>query len=299
MGLKTSPMMRQRVGHIVGPEAGPIMGRRTGHTRKRSGRQMEQVLMGMVVCLSFLTGSCIFSFLNVVVYRVPKKISFLTGRSMCPACGHPLTFFDMIPVAGWFLLRGKCRYCGAGVSFRYPLVEALGGGAALLCLRDGFTIQAALEFGFFCILTVTALVDLDTMEIPNGFVMGAALLGLLAIILDGGSATLFERLVGMVCVSLPMLALAMIIPGAFGGGDIKLMAACGLFLGWKVTLLSFFFAVLGGGAYGIWLLLTKKKKGGDHFAFGPFLCVGMLVGRVWGMSILAWYLGLFGLQPLV
>lgn len=255
---------------------------------------MEQVIYLLFGLWAFLAGASIFSFLNVVIYRTPRGISFVKGRSFCPGCGHELSFLDMIPVAGWFLLKGRCRYCKAKVSFRYPAVETLGGILALVCLREGIRAEAFLEFCFFALLTAVALVDWDTMEIPNGFVAFLGVLGLLSIFLEK-EPSLGARLLGMVCVSLPMGIVTGVIPGAFGGGDIKLMAACGLFLGWKKTLLSFFFAVLGGGGYGIWLLLTKKKKGGDHFAFGPFLCAGMLLAQVWGEEILAWYLGLFGL----
>lgn len=89
----------------------------------------------------FILGSCIFSFLNVVIYRLPRKLNFVTGRSMCTSCGHTLGFFDMIPVIGWVFLRGKCRYCKERVSARYPAVELLGGMLGVLCLYQyGITV---------------------------------------------------------------------------------------------------------------------------------------------------------------
>ena len=101
---------------------------------------------------------------------------------------------------------------------------------------------------------------------------------------------LASRIIGFFSASVPMLLLALAIPGAFGGGDIKLMAACGAFLGWKRNLLALFFAVLGGGVWGIWLLLKKKATRTDAFAFGPFLCTGMAISLFWGERLLLWYL---------
>lgn len=239
----------------------------------------------------FFTGIAIFSFLNVVIYRVPCKLSFVSGRSMCPNCKKQLKAIDMFPVLNWIFLRGKCRFCKAPISLRYPAVELLGGAAAVVtALCYGWTFQSILIFTFLCILTVTAFVDYDTMEIPNGFVIAALLTGVAAVFLFPETG-LFSRLIGFFCVSLPLLLITLAIPGAFGGGDIKLMAACGFFLGWKLTLFAFFVAVLGGGAYGVWLLATKKKGRKEHFAFGPFLCAGMAAAVFIGNPVIDWYAG--------
>ena len=241
----------------------------------------------------FRAGAGVFSFLNVVIYRLPKKISFVTGRSHCPSCDATLRWFDMVPVFNWFYLRGKCRDCGARISPRYPAVEALGGVLALLCMHYfGEGAEAIAAFAFLAVLTVVAFIDADTMEIPNGLVIGILILAILAGACALGPAWK-DRLIGLVCVSVPMLLLTLAIPGAFGGGDIKLMAAAGLFLGWKLCLVSMFLAVVAGGLYGIYLLAARKKGKEEHFAFGPFLCVGMAVALFWGERLLDWYLGLF------
>lgn len=241
----------------------------------------------------FILGSCIFSFLNVVIYRLPRKLNFITGRSMCTSCGHTLGFFDMIPVIGWVFLRGKCRYCKERVSARYPAVELLGGMLGVLCLYQyGITVRAAIAFVFLCILTVVSFVDADTMEIPFSLVLSAAFVGILSCLFFP-EIPLLERLFGVICVSLPLFLLTVAVPGAFGGGDIKLTAACGIFLGWKFNMLSLFLAVMGGGAYGFWLLATKKKGKKDHFAFGPFLCAGMAAAMFVGEGLMDWYLGFF------
>ena len=246
----------------------------------------------IIICfIIFFIGASIFSFLNVVIYRIPNHLSFITGRSRCPNCKKQLKAIDMFPVLNWIFLRGKCRFCKAPISLRYPAVELLGGAAAVITvLNYGWTLQSVLIFTFLCILTVTAFVDYDTMEIPNGFVIAALLSGVAAVFLFPETG-LFSRLIGFFCVSLPLFLITLAIPGAFGGGDIKLMAVCGFFLGWKLTLFAFFFAVLGGGAYGAWLLITKKKGRKEHFAFGPFLCAGMAAAVFIGSPIIDWYTG--------
>lgn len=254
---------------------------------------MEFRMTGIVMILIFILGSCIFSFLNVVIYRLPRKMDFITGRSMCLSCGHVLGAFDMIPVLGWVILRGKCRYCGRKVSMRYPAVELLGGVLGVCCLHHyGMNQGAIVSFAFLCVLTVVSFVDLDTMEIPFSFVLAAGVVGILSCLFFP-EISIFERGIGMVCVSLPLYLLTIPVPGAFGGGDIRLTAACGIFLGWKLNLLALFLAVMGGGIYGMWLLATKRKGKKDHFAFGPFLCVGMATAMFAGENILNWYLGFF------
>ena len=130
-----------------------------------------------------------FSFLNVVIYRVPRKISFVGGRSFCPDCGHGLGAPDMFPVLSYLFLRGRCRYCKSHISLRYPIVEILGGLASLLCMAVYIDWEGNLWMGFLrfltafallAVLTVVAFVDWDTMEIPNGFVLAAAVCGLVS-----------------------------------------------------------------------------------------------------------------------
>lgn len=250
------------------------------------------VLMIIVYALIFFFGASVFSFLNVVIYRVPRKESFVSGRSHCPACGHTLNYLDMVPVLGWIFLRGRCRYCGARISPRYVLVELLGGFCAVLCtVQFGWNLRALLAFVFFAILTAVAFVDLDTMEIPDGFVI-ALLVPAVPAFFIFPEINWISRLIGFFSVSVILLIITLIVPGAFGGGDIKLMAVCGLFLGWQLTLTAFFLAVLTGGFYGIILLISRKKGRKDHFAFGPFLCLGMVIGFLWGERLLSSYLGL-------
>lgn len=137
---------------------------------------------------------------------------------------------------------------------------------------------------FFTLLAVIAWIDARTRKIPNGMVLAVLAVGIVSVFtVDGPGAA--SRIAGMFVISLPLFAITLAAPDAFGGGDIKLMAAGGLFLGIRLTLLSFVIAVLGGGLYSIFLLFLKKKKGKAQFAFGPFLCAGMTLGYFFGDAI--------------
>ena len=198
-----------------------------------------------------------------------------------------------MPVFSWLFLKGKCRYCGEPISLRYCVVELLAGVLAAACaLVFGLTWAALTAFFACCILLAVALIDADTQEIPDGLVIALAVVAVAAVWSIPGR-TIVDRLIGMACVSVPMLLIDLLIPTSFGGGDVKLMAAGGFLLGWKGTLLAMFIALIGGGGYGIWLLSRKKAGRRDHFAFGPFLAAGIAVALFFGDAILGWYMGMF------
>lgn len=249
----------------------------------------------------FFMGATVFSFINVLIYRVPRKMPFGMERSICPTCGSVLKPYDLVPVLSFMVLGGKCRNCKSKISWRYPLIELLGGILAILCFWNEnllfvdmkmFFVQGTLHFLLLAMLTAIAFVDIDTMEIPNGFNIAIFVLGVISIFVFP-ELTILQRVIGIFSVSVPMIIISLLVPGAFGGGDIKMMAAIGLFLGWKLCLLSWFLAILVGGIYGIYLLAAKKKGKKDHFAFGPFLCVGCMVALFWGEQILNWYFASF------
>ena len=259
-----------------------------------------EILLGFI---RFMLGAALFSFMNVVAWRMPRGMNFVTGRSICPQCGHELGAVDLVPVFSWLFLRGRCRRCGAAIPVRYLLVELLGGALALGCTwryGEAFTLAgglfgmswAALAALIACgILLALALIDQNCQLLPDGLNAALALCGLALLALQPD--TWAERLIGLFCVSVPMLLLCLVIPGAFGGGDIKLMAAAGLLLGWRLTLLAMFFAILGGGLYGAYLLVKKLADRKDHFAFGPFLCTGIVLAMLAGEPVLQWYLRFF------
>ena len=162
-------------------------------------------------------------------------------------------------------------------------------GTALSLTQGLFGMSwAALTALAVCgILLSVALIDAETQLIPDRLNLALAVCGVVGTLLS--PAGWLPHLIGAFCVSVPMLLLCLVIDGAFGGGDIKLMAAAGLFLGWQNTLLAMFLGILGGGLYGIWLLAAKRADKKDHFAFGPFLCAGIVIAMLFGEPILQWY----------
>lgn len=250
------------------------------------------IIIGFII---FMAGASVFSFINVVAWRIPEKMDFIKGRSQCPKCGHTLKAADLIPVLSYIGLGGRCRYCRAPIKPRYLAVELLGGALALFCgwFYLNAPAKAVSAFAFLTVLTGICLIDMATMEIPDGFVIALCLVGLLSIFCYPEIGIL-SRAIGFVAVSVPLLIITLIIPNAFGGGDIKMMAACGIFLGVKLNLLALFFAVITGGIYGIWLLASKKADRKTQFAFGPFLAFGAALSLFAGDVLFNWYTGLLG-----
>lgn len=252
------------------------------------------VLVNIVFCVyAFVLGAVIGSFLNVVIYRVPREISFAKGRSFCPDCGSQIKGCHNIPIFSYLWLRGKCADCGGKISPRYPLIELFTGIMAVLVLWIfGITFQWLVVFSAGAILICITMIDFDTMTIPNGLVIAMMVPALLAFFFFP-QVGILSRFIGMCIISLPMLALTLFIPDAFGGGDIKLMAVAGFMLGWQNTLLATFIGLLIGGAVAVYLLAQKTKD--KHMAFGPYLCLGIMTALLFGDIIINWYLGLFGL----
>ena len=243
----------------------------------------------------FVCGCCIGSFLNVLAYRIPRRINIAKGRSFCPACGHTLAARDLVPLASWLCLRGRCRYCGARIARRYPLVELIGGLLAVEGpLVFGWTLSALISFLAGCLLLTISLIDADTQEMPDSLTLALALVAAASAILTK-DVPILSRVIGLFCVSVPMVLLNLVKPTSFGGGDVKLTAAAGFLLGWQNMLVAAFLALLSGGGYGVWLLLKKRKRGQDHFAFGPFLGAGIYLSLLFGGELLSAYLNLFGI----
>lgn len=254
---------------------------------------MLDVYMFILYLFSFIFGICIGSFLNVVIYRVPKEISVAKGRSFCPFCKEQIKFYDNIPLFSWMFLRGKCRKCKSPISIRYPIVELLGGITAVLCsYRFGlFTLKTLVAFCATAILISVAYIDHDTMTIPNGLNI-ALIFPSIAAIFVFKEVDILERVIGFFCVSLLLLIITLLINGAFGGGDIKLMAVAGFMLGYKNILVAFMIGIIITGFYAIIKVVLKKVSKKDHMAFGPGLCIGIFTAMLYGNQILDWYLNL-------
>jgi leader peptidase (prepilin peptidase)/N-methyltransferase len=245
--------------------------------------------------LIILLGLVIGSFLNVCIYRIPLNRTDVKGRSLCPACGNVIPWYLNIPVFSYIFLRGRCKSCGAPISFRYPLVEILN---ALLTygafLRFGFTVPALLAAAFFAILIVVSFIDLDHQIIPDGLAVCILILGVFnffyGTFVFGESWTVY--VFGIFAASLPLYLLGLLFPDSLGGGDVKLMAAAGLFLGWKLILLALLLGDFIALIYVLALFVQRKFRRETPIPFGPFLSVGMICSLLFGDQLIGLYLGL-------
>jgi len=253
------------------------------------------IAFAVIYAFAFLFGICIGSFLNVLIYRVPLGINVAKGRSFCPQCHNTLTARDLVPLVSFGLLGGHCRFCGAKISWRYPLVEALGGMLGLLSVAFWFVSwQALLVFAVTCVLLTISFIDWDTQEIPD--VLNIVLMGLaITAIFVFRDVSLLSRVIGFFEIPVLMIVVNLIKKGSFGGGDIKMCAAAGFLLGWQNMLVAAFIGIITGGIYGVYLLASRKKSRKEHFAFGPFLAVGITVSLYMGSLIWQAYLGLFSI----
>lgn len=251
----------------------------------------------------FLLGAMIGSFLNVVVYRLPAGLSLLFPASRCPHCLTPLKPTENLPILGWLWLKGRCRHCKRPIALRYPLVEAATGFLFLLAFWNfGWSGHTLSSWIFFSWLLVLSLIDLDTMLLPNsltrsGLVLGVVVqggLGLWPFQPNGLAQALIQSLLGAV-LGLWLFDLINLVGSialgqqAMGGGDAKLMAMIGAWLGWKLMLVSAFLAcalgaVMGGGAIALGLLDRRQPV-----PFGPFLALGAFLATLIGEKLLQAY----------
>ncbi len=230
------------------------------------------------------------SFLNVCIYRIPKKETVVTTPSHCMLCGSRLRWYDMVPVLSFVVLGGRCRKCGGKISVQYPLVEA---GNALLWVITfavcGFRVRTILYCLVISALLVLSLIDARTFEIPFSCNLFIGILGVIATVLD--YRHLLSHIVGFIGVAGLLLVVYFLTAGrGIGGGDIKLMAATGLLLGFGCNLVGF----LAGCLYASVIHIARMKISGakSMLAMGPYLAAGTLTAMWFGEGIVDWYLGL-------
>jgi len=246
---------------------------------------------------AFILGTVVGSFLNVCICRLPEGKSIVSPPSACPKCGHQIRWYENIPIISFLVLRAKCRSCSLPISWRYPLVEALNGLLTLLLfLKFGVSLSFLALFIFCSSLVVITFIDLDHQIIPDEISLPGIVIGflfaiflpwngwfnsLLGILLGGGSLFLvawgYEKLTGK---------------EGMGGGDIKLLAMMGAFLGWRSVLFIIFAASLIGSVIGITAMLVQKKDGKLAIPFGPFLAFGAILYIFYGRQIIFWYLSI-------
>lgn len=256
-------------------------------------------MTSMLIAFLFVLGLLIGSFLNVCIYRMPKEESVVTPPSHCGSCNTRLKAADLVPVLSWVLLKGKCRYCGAAISPRYALVELLTGGLfAFLGWHYGFSAELVPALALTAIFVAIFFIDLDHCIIPDelviaGFVVTGLYLGWGA--LTGAfPLNLIDRGLGFLIGGGLYLFLAVVTKGGMGGGDIKLMAMLGFWLGsggilWVVLLSS------NIGAVASLLLIALKIKGRkDFIPFGPFIVIAAMLVMLYQEQLTGWLFGLYG-----
>jgi len=254
--------------------------------------------------LIFTFGLTVGSFLNVCIYRIPRGLSIIIPSSRCPSCLIPLKPWDNIPVLSFLLLRGRCRYCKARISLRYPLVEFLNAILYLIVFwRFGFGLHVFVYFVLSSSLIVITFIDLDFQIIPDRITLAGIPLGFLAgsfLLPDPFARSsllgIKESFIGMVSgfaifYLVALVGSAIFKKEALGGGDIKMMTMIGATMGWKTVILTTFLGSLAGSIFGITLMALKGKNMTTKLAFGPFLALGAIITLFFGQEIFFWYIG--------
>lgn len=240
-------------------------------------------------------GMVIGSFLNVCIYRLPASQSIVRPRSRCPQCGHSIRARDNIPVLSYLILRGRCRDCGVRIPLRYPLVETLSGAfAAMAVARFDFGWQAALMFALIAALLVITFIDLDHRIIPDAITLPGIPIGLAASF-GPGLISPSESLIGILAGGGSLFLVAwgyqlITQREGMGGGDIKLLAMIGAFMGWKGVLFTIFVASLTGTLAGMALICRRRGDMKLAVPFGPFLAVGAIAYLFIGPELWSWYI---------
>jgi leader peptidase (prepilin peptidase)/N-methyltransferase len=249
----------------------------------------------MLTVFSIIFGAIVGSFLNVCIIRLPKEESIITPGSHCPHCNHPIMFYDNIPLISYLLLGGKCRYCKRSISAQYPLVEGITAiSSFLLFLKYGFSLSYLFYFSFVAALMIITVIDLyhqiipDVISIPG---IGVGLLGALII----PHITFFNSLLGILLGGGSLFVVATLYQWLFkregmGGGDVKLLAMIGAFLGWDAVILTILLSSLIGSITGIIIMVLKGKDFKYAIPFGPFLSLGAVTALFYKNEIISWYL---------
>lgn len=248
--------------------------------------------------LFFVLGAIFGSFGNVIILRLPKEESIVKPRSYCYSCKKPIKWFDNIPILSWFILRGKCRNCGAKFSFRYPLVEIITGVLFALSYHYAGLTWSLLEYTIFCFgLVVCTFIDLDHMILPDEFTLSGIVIGLLGAWLNP-QREFMDAFYGVLMGGGFLWGMAYVYylmtkQEGMGGGDIKLLAWIGAILGWKAIPFVIMSSAIIGSVVG--LLAARKQKAGlkTVIPFGPYLALGAVIYLFGGQTIALWYLDLF------
>jgi leader peptidase (prepilin peptidase) / N-methyltransferase len=241
-------------------------------------------------------GAALGSFVNVLAYRLPRRESIVKPRSSCTGCGTPIAPYDNVPVVSWLVLRGRCRHCGARISIRYPIVEALTAALFVVVgLKIGIEPELLPSLALVLTLVAAAETDLEHRIIPNRLMAPAAVAAVaLWAIADPGR--LPENLIAGAAAGGFLLVTAIAYPAGMGMGDVKLAGVMGLFLGKSVGP-ALFIGFAAGAVVGIAIVIARGPKARKQgVPFGPFLAVGGVIALLWGPDIIDWYARISGIS---
>lgn len=245
--------------------------------------------------LFLILGLLIGSFLNVCIFRIPREESISFPPSHCGSCGTRIKPYDLIPVISYMLLGGKCRNCKAALSIQYPLIElATGLLFAALYIEFGLTLECIKFMVFFCLLIVIGVIDLKTTDVYTKTTVTGIAIGIIFIILGyffGGSQEIWPYVFGGLLGG-GTISVIILLTHGMGWGDAEICLMCGLFLGFRATLVLLFLAFVIGGITGLLLILTKKKTRKDYIPFGPFLSLGAMMSTLFGQKLIDLYVSL-------
>jgi len=261
--------------------------------RSHQTRKEDTALYLISITIGFL-GLLIGSFLNVVIYRVPRGESIVTPGSHCPACGHVLRGWELIPVISFLLQKGQCRKCQARISWRYPCVELLTGTLFLLTATLGLSMgtnpaRLFLNLVFVAVLVALSFIDMDTFRLPDVLTLPLLGIGLLGASLIPGNPSGWESMYSALGAGGFFWIIARIYPQGMGLGDVKMVAAMGAFLGFPAIFLAIFMGSFVGAAVEIFLLLAGRKHFRQQTPFGPYLALGAILSLLCGTWIFDWY----------
>lgn len=248
--------------------------------------------------LIFVYGLIIGSFLNVCIYRIPRKESIVLPSSHCINCSISIKWYDNIPVFSYVILKGKCRYCKEKIPIQYPIIELLNGIIYLLLFNK---FDLSVDFIFYglisSILIVVAIIDLKEMIIPDSLLAIVLILSILSKLTsyyrNQISINLLDSLGAVILAGGFFLIIIILSHGGMGEGDVTLISTLGFLLGIRLILLNIFLSFILGGVISVFLLLRKIKSKHDPIPFGPFIIVGFMMTLFWGEGLIDWYINNF------
>jgi len=241
----------------------------------------------------FISGAAFGSFFCTLAVRYSRgmfrenPMGALVEPSRCISCGHRINPVSLIPVLGYLLLLGKCRHCGARISPLYPATEILCGGLSLaITTRYGMNLYSAHVFLLCCVAVSVSIIDLSLLMIPDSFVIAFLVLSVYPIIQSG---SVRDNLLGLALLAGFFLAVLLIFPGSFGGGDLKFASAIGLLFGLELSIVVLETALISGAVTGAAYALISKKGLRTKIPFAPFLAAGIVTAFLWGRDIVLLY----------